>query len=50
MEFTMYILINKDLQMGKGKIASQSAHATHIIVHDILTKISNRYFDLKVGV
>ena len=36
-DFTMYIIINKDLSMGKGKIASQTGHAVHIMVHNILT-------------
>lgn len=26
-EYVMYILVNKDLKMGKGKIASQSCHS-----------------------
>lgn len=36
-ESTMYILVNKDLGMGKGKAVSQGGHAVHHIVHNILT-------------
>jgi PTH2 family peptidyl-tRNA hydrolase len=32
----MYIMINKDLSMGKGKIASQVAHGVHQVVHTII--------------
>lgn len=38
-ELRMYILVNKNLAMGKGKIASQTAHAVQRIVHQILTDI-----------
>lgn len=38
-EIVMYILINNDLGMAKGKIASQAAHVAGLIVHDILTKV-----------
>jgi len=35
-EMIMYIMINKNLSMGKGKIVSQTAHAVHHIVHQII--------------
>jgi len=35
----MYILVNKNLAMGKGKIASQTAHAVQLIVHRIITNM-----------
>jgi peptidyl-tRNA hydrolase, PTH2 family len=35
-EHTLYILVNKDLSMGKGKAVSQGGHAVHHIVHNIL--------------
>ena len=34
----MYILVNNDLGMGKGKIAGQVGHVVGVIVEDILTK------------
>lgn len=40
-EMVMYILINKDLLMGKGKIVSQASHAVHYVVHQILEKYIN---------
>ncbi len=34
----MYILVNNDLQMGKGKIAAQVGHVVQNLVEDIITK------------
>lgn len=34
--YTMYILVNNDLKMGKGKIASQVGHVVGHIIEDIL--------------
>lgn len=34
----MYIIVNNDLQMGKGKIASQVGHVVQDIVEDIIIK------------
>lgn len=47
-EFTLYILINKDLGMGKGKIVSQGCHAVHHIVHQILTNSIEKPNDAKI--
>jgi len=35
-EFVMYFVINNDLHMEKGKIASQISHATRIITDEIV--------------
>lgn len=35
-EYTMYIFVNNDLAMGKGKIAGQVAHATQIVTAALL--------------
>ena len=37
-EQCMYIFVNMDLQMGKGKIAGQVGHVVGQIVNDILLK------------
>lgn len=37
-KITMYIFVNKDLNMGKGKICSQVAHVTQLIVEEIIRK------------
>jgi len=34
--YMMYILVNNDLKMGKGKIASQVGHAVGLIIEDII--------------
>lgn len=34
----MYILVNDDLKMGKGKIAGQVAHAVGLITEEIIRK------------
>jgi peptidyl-tRNA hydrolase len=34
----MYIIVNNDIQMGKGKIASQTGHVIQDIVEDIMIK------------
>lgn len=34
----MYIIVNNDIQMGKGKIASQVGHVIQDIVEDIIIK------------
>jgi len=34
--YVMYILVNNDLKMGKGKIASQVGHVVGLIVEDIM--------------
>lgn len=34
----MYIIVNNDLQMGKGKIAAQVGHVVMQIVEDIIIK------------
>ena len=34
----MYILVNNDLQMGKGKIAAQVGHVVQQIIEDIIIK------------
>jgi len=36
MDYTMYIIINNDLKMEKGKIASQVGHAVQQIIENIL--------------
>lgn len=45
---TLYILINKDLGMKKGKDVSQGAHAVHHIVHNILTNYAKNPNDKMV--
>ncbi len=40
-DYTMYILINNDLNMGKGKIASQVGHVVQHIIEDLLDIESN---------
>lgn len=37
-QIVMYILVNKDLKMGAGKIAAQVGHVVGIIVEEILKK------------
>ena len=37
-EYTMYLIVNDDLKMGKGKIAAQVGHAVQKIIEDILEK------------
>jgi peptidyl-tRNA hydrolase len=44
-ELTMYILINKDLGMTKGKIASQVGHGVHHVIHDIFIDASTSTSD-----
>lgn len=34
-EWTLYIIVNAELKMGKGKIASQVGHVTEMIVEKI---------------
>lgn len=35
-KIVMYILVNKDLEMTKGKICSQVSHLTQLIVEEII--------------
>jgi len=42
----MYILVNNDLKMTKGKIASQVGHVVGLITEDILTK----YYESHKGI
>lgn len=42
-DYTMYILVNNDLNMGKGKIASQVGH----VVEKITAKILQSFQDIK---
>lgn len=37
-EYYMYILVNDDLKMGKGKIASQVGHVVGLITEEIIIK------------
>ena len=37
-ELCMYILVNDDLKMGKGKIASQVGHVVGMMTEDIIRK------------
>ena len=39
-DYTMYMLVNKDLKMSPGKIASQVAHGIHHVVHNIFIDAS----------
>jgi len=39
MPMTMYILVNNDLKMSTGKIASQVGHVVEKITNDILNKM-----------
>jgi PTH2 family peptidyl-tRNA hydrolase len=39
--YKMYIFVNSELGMGKGKIASQVGHAVHTIIDDIYFNIIN---------
>jgi len=45
--YVQYIIINKDLEMGCGKIAAQVGHGCgmHILEYKRLSKIVNRYLD-----
>lgn len=36
MDYVMYLFINNDLKMGKGKIGSQIGHCVQILLEDIL--------------
>jgi len=36
LEYAMYIVINDDLKMQKGKIASQTGHVVQLITEDII--------------
>ena len=40
-DYTMYIIINNDLNMGKGKIASQVGHVVQHIIEDLLESYYN---------
>ena len=40
-DYIMYILINNDLNMGKGKIASQVGHVVQHIIENLLDSVSN---------
>ena len=43
-EYIMYIFINNDLKMSKGKIASQTGHVVQMIVEHVLNnKKSDEY-------
>ena len=35
-DYVMYIVVNDDLKMGKGKIASQVGHCVQYIVEEII--------------
>lgn len=39
-QYYMYIVVNHDLGMGKGKIAGQVGHAVHLAVESMLTSSS----------
>ena len=46
--YVMYLVVNDDLKMGKGKIASQVGHCVHFMVENIIrshyeSKKSNSY-------
>lgn len=45
MEYKMYIFVNTDLKMGKGKIASQVGHVVQEITHDIILNF-HTFYDL----
>jgi PTH2 family peptidyl-tRNA hydrolase len=36
MDFVMYLFVNEDLKMGKGKIGAQVGHCVQILMEDIL--------------
>ena len=38
-KMVMYILINTDLEMDKGKIASQTAHVAQVITEEIIRSV-----------
>ncbi len=35
-EFVMYIFVNNDLNMGKGKIAAQVGHIVEIMIEELV--------------
>ena len=39
-DYVMYIFVNDDLKMSKGKIASQVGHVVQKIIEDIYENIS----------
>jgi PTH2 family peptidyl-tRNA hydrolase len=36
MDFVMYLFVNDDLKMGKGKIGAQIGHCVQLLIEDIL--------------
>jgi len=44
----MYILVNMDLKMGKGKIAAQVAHSACKVVEDIIRYDVATYMDMTI--
>lgn len=36
MDYTMYLFVNNDLKMGKGKIGAQIGHCVQHLIEDIL--------------
>jgi PTH2 family peptidyl-tRNA hydrolase len=42
-DYTMYILVNNDLQMGKGKLGAQIGHAVEMITTAV-HKMNNREY------
>ena len=47
MDPVMYILVNSDLNMGKGKIAAQVGHVVQAIVEELCTKNNSTYREWK---
>ena len=42
-EIVLYLIVNKDLKMSSGKIASQCSHAVCALVRDLEHKNNNNY-------
>ena len=46
---TMYLIINSDLKMGKGKIAAQIGHAVEELIEGLVKNPTQNYIDWKNG-
>ncbi len=45
----MYILVNKDAKMGKGKIAAQAGHVVMLATEYMMSNDGKLYSDYKAG-